>query len=215
MMRVRPLIIFDMDGTLVDSSIVLVNAINYVREQLYLPPMPREQILRGINDPTIDPASYFYKIRAFAPEHERWFQEYYSRHHDTQIALYEGVEPMLRALKARGVRLALATNAYRNSTLEALKHLGLTDQFDAIACGDDVPHPKPAPDMLLRLLEQTDTERANALFIGDGPRDQQAAQAAGIKYIMVDWGFSDHDEDTQTVHSVHALMERIEMWLEK
>jgi phosphoglycolate phosphatase len=214
-MMSAPLIVFDMDGTLVDSSIVLVNAINYVRERLYLPPMPREQILRGINDPTIDPAKYFYKIRAFAPEHERWFQEYYSRHHDTQIALYEGVDPMLRALKARGVRLALATNAYRNSTLEALEHLQIADRFDAVVCGDDVARPKPAPDMLLHLLKTTRTAPENALFVGDGPRDRDAARAAGIAYIMVEWGFSDHAEDTETVHSVAVLQERIERWLKK
>jgi phosphoglycolate phosphatase len=209
------LVIFDMDGTLVDSSIVLANAINYVREQLYLPPMSHEAILRGINDPTIDPARYFYKIRAFAPEHERWFQEYYSRHHDTQIALYEGIEPMLHALKASGLSLALATNAYRHSTLEALRHLGIIDCFDAIACGDEVPHPKPAPDMLEQLLQQTQTERSCALFIGDGPRDQQAAEAARMAYIMVDWGFSDHDQGIEVVQSVDALTQQIHAWLKK
>jgi phosphoglycolate phosphatase len=209
MITARSLIIFDMDGTIVDSSIVLVNAINYVREQLYLPPMPRQDVLRAINDPSIDPARHFYKIQAFAPEHERWFSQYYSRHHDTQIALYEGIEQMLRALKRGNAKLALATNAYRSSTLEALGHLGIGALFDAVACSDDVARPKPAPDMLLRILDETETPLDNAIFIGDGERDSEAAQAIGMDYVMVDWGFSEHDTNIDVVRSVEELVERL------
>ena len=199
------LIIFDMDGTLVDSSRLLANAINHVRGRLDLPPMPHEAIIGAVNDHHLNPARYFYESEHFLPIHEQYFSEYYTDHHTTQLALYEGVKPLLESLKSSGVALALATNAHRVSALESLKHLGIASCFDTIACHDDVPHSKPAPDMLYHILEAVNVPTQSALFVGDGPRDEEAAEAAGIDYLMVDWGFTEHAEDKRVVRSVKEL----------
>jgi len=203
-MREKKLIIFDMDGTLVNSSITIANAINYVRKNLGFAPMDEEHILRLLNDHTINPAQTFYHAKAFDADHERWFSEYYTRHHETELVLYKGVKKLLIALKEQGKSLAVATNAYRGSTLESLTHLEVLDVFDAIACYDDVIQGKPHPDMLYKLLDELDFSEEDALFIGDGPRDEMAAQAAKIDYVMVDWGFTDH-VDKEVVISVDEL----------
>jgi len=192
-------IIFDMDGTLVDSSLTIANAINHVRKHLGLPPMESGEILKKVNDHTIDPARTFYNTKHFEPIHEKLFTEYYSKNHGKELILYDGVKELLDRLKEKGKTLALATNAYRHSTMESLRHLGIHDHFDAIACYDDVPHGKPEPDMLHKVLDEVKKPKDQALFIGDGPRDQIAAQKAGMDYLMVDWGFSDHANAIKSV----------------
>ncbi len=195
-----------MDGTLVNSSVTIANAINYVRKQLYLPPMDPELIIRKINDHNLNPAQYFYKTDHFESVHETWFSDYYSKNHQKELVLYDGIREMLVSLKQKGMYLAVATNAYRVSTIESLTHLEILDLFDAIACYDDVKRGKPYPDMLLKIVDELSIGLDEALFIGDGSRDEMAAKNAGIDYMMVNWGFSDHKD---AIHDVATLYKKI------
>lgn len=206
-MRKR-LVIFDMDGTLADSSRAIANAINFVRSRLELAPMDPASIVTSINDPHLNAAEYFYESEHFEPRHEEWFAEYYSAHHHKELFLYGGIKEMLDRIKARGCLLAVATNAYRRSTLETLKHLGILEYFDAVASYDDVPRGKPAPDMLLKILDELVCRPDESLFVGDGHRDRMAAEEAGIDFALVEWGFSDHDEALQNVAELTALLEK-------
>ena len=203
----KRLIIFDMDGTLVNSSLTIVNAINYVRAHLGLAPLSAEFILSKVNDHTINPAEVFYEAPAFTKEHERLFSAYYSAHHDKELVLYEGIKGLLERLKKAGKRLAVATNAYRRSTLESLRHLGIINYFDAVACYDDADYKgKPDPTMLLMILRQLNIEPKEAVFVGDGERDALAAKRAKIDYIMVQWGFSEHTQAVTSVEELEALL---------
>ncbi len=200
----QKLIIFDMDGTLVNSSLTIANAINYVRKNLGFEPMDQTEILRMVNDHTLNPAKTFYHAEAFDADHERWFSEYYTRNHEKELVLYDGIREMLDMLKTEGHALALATNAYRGSTIESLTHLNVYEHFDAIACYDDVEKGKPYPDMLYKILDELDHSNDRSIFIGDGPRDEEASKNANIPYLMVDWGFTEH---TDAVRSVDDLQE--------
>ena len=202
----KELIIFDMDGTLVNSSLTIANAINHVRQNLGFDPMEQEYILKLVNDHTINPAQTFYHAKAFDADHERWFSEYYTKNHDKELVLYEGIRELLERLKERGHALAVATNAYRGSTIESLTHLEVDGHFDAIACYDDVPQGKPHPDMLHKILDELGHSREKALFIGDGPRDELASKRANIDYIMVDWGFTDHTDAVRSVSDLHTIL---------
>ncbi|ADV46019.1 HAD family hydrolase [Nitratifractor salsuginis] len=204
----KRLAIFDMDGTLVDSSLAIANAINFVRSRLGLPPLPREEIISRINDPHLNAAEYFYATDHFEVRHEEWFSEYYSAHHQEELRLYPGILELLEWLKGQGCLLAVATNAYRRSALETLEHLGISDYFDAVASYDDVERGKPAPDMLVKILEELKVSREEAIFIGDGPRDAMAAEAAGIEFILVQWGFSDHRHAVESVEELRSILER-------
>ncbi len=203
----QKLIIFDMDGTLVNSSLTIANAINYVRQNLGFDAMEQENILRMVNDHTLNPAKTFYHADAFDADHERWFSEYYTKNHENELVLYEGIKALLESLKGNGHALAVATNAYRGSTIESLTHLDVYHYFDAIACYDDVEKGKPYPDMLYKILDELDHSKDNSLFIGDGPRDEMASQKAEIDYIMVDWGFTDHSDAVRTVEDLHIVLE--------
>jgi len=202
----KKLIIFDMDGTLVNSSLTIVNAINYVRGNLGFEPMTQEYILTRVNDHTITPAQAFYHTKIFEPEHEKWFSEYYTKNHENELVLYGGIKELIESLKDKGHALAVATNAYRGSTIESLTHLKVYEHFDAIACYDDVAQGKPHPDMLHKILNELKHSTEDALFIGDGPRDEMASKRAEIDYIMVDWGFTEHKDAVRSVGDLHKML---------
>ena len=202
----QKLIIFDMDGTLVNSSLTIANAINYVRQNLGYEPMDAEHILKHVNDHTVDPARFFYHAKAFEPKHEQWFSEYYTNNHEKELVLYDGIKELLESLEEQGHKLAVATNAYRGSTIESLTHLDVYNHFDAIACYDDVAQGKPHPDMLYKILEETNISKQASWFIGDGPRDEMASKRANIPYIMVDWGFTEHSDAVRSVEDLKRML---------
>ncbi len=204
----KKLIIFDMDGTLVDSSITLVNAINHVRSNLLLEPMSEDNILSKLNDHTINSSKYFYEADSFKAEHEVWFSEYYKDNHKRELRLYSGVKELLDELKVKGFKLAIATNAYRISTNQSLIYLDIKECFDAVACSDEVRKGKPYPDMLHKILDELNIEPKDAIFVGDGERDEVASKNAKIDYIMVHWGYSTHKEE-DAVHTIDELKKKI------
>lgn len=202
----KKLIIFDMDGTLVNSSLTIANAINYVRKNLGFEAMEQEYILRLVNDHTINPAQTFYHAKSFDADHEKWFSEYYTKNHENELVLYDGIKELLESLKDKGHALAVATNAYRGSTIESLTHLEVYEHFDTIACYDDVNEGKPHPAMLHKILDELEHSTHDTLFIGDGPRDEMASKRAEIDYIMVDWGFTDHTDAVRSVDDLHNIL---------
>ena len=199
-------IIFDMDGTLVDSSVTIVNAINHVRKNLGLVEMQKELILEKVNDPHLNPAEFFYEVPAFTDVHEKWFADYYTDNHEQELQLYDGIEELLKNLKEKDFVLAVATNAYRGSTLESLSHLKVLDYFSSVACYDDVPKGKPSPDMLEKNLKDLNVSTKECIFVGDSERDLLASEAINIDYLMVNWGFSEYED---AIHSVKKLEEKL------
>jgi phosphoglycolate phosphatase len=202
----KEFVIFDLDGTLCDSSLVIAGAVNHVREALGLEPMDSETIIKNINNTSINPSKFFYNSDTISPVHSNLFLEFYHANQDRLMRLYDGVEELLRELKTRGYLLAVATNAYRAVTLKSLKSLGVYELFDEVISADDVKEPKPSPEMLLTLLKKRDIPKEKALFIGDGERDMLSAKRAGIDFILINWGFNSYQD---AVSSIGELRERI------
>ncbi len=198
-------IIFDLDGTLVDSSKLLSNAINYVRSKIGLEALPTEEILQAINSKEINAAKHLYHTQVFLPKYTRWFQEYYAQNYHQEVELYEGVFDLLQKSKKR-YKLSLATNAYRVSALQVLNFLEIEEFFDTIICGDDVINPKPHPEMILKTIKDTCSSTTNSLLIGDSPNDIEAAWAAGVKSIHVAWGFSEIEDGCKSVEELAKML---------
>jgi len=197
-------IIFDMDGTLIDSSAIIANSINHVRSRLGLPPMDPQTILRSVNDPSIHRPRFFYGVDEYHPEHIEWFRDYYDRNHAAQTRLYPGIRELLEGL-APHFDLALATNAYRASAEQILRHTGIADYFGCIVCGDET-EPKPSPKMLERIMERRGVKPSEAVMVGDGATDQEAAKNAGVDFIRVNWGWEKHPD---AIESVELLGQRL------
>ncbi|MRJ01953.1 MAG: HAD family hydrolase [Epsilonproteobacteria bacterium] len=197
-------IIFDMDGTLVDSSSIIANSINYVRQKLGLPPMEKGEILRAVNDTSIHRPSFFYGVPEYGEDHISWFREYYREHHKSQTKLYPGIRELLEELRDR-FDYALATNAYRLSADQILQHTGIDRYFTITVCGDEVERPKPAPDMIEKILREMGAKREEVVLVGDGKTDEEAARASGIPFIKVGWGW----EENGGIGDVEELRERL------
>jgi len=100
----------------------------------------------------------------------------------------------------------VATNAYRQSALQTLSWVGITDYFGIIRCADDVAVSKPHPDMVLDILSHYDNKPHEAIMIGDSLKDKEAASRAGVETILVDWGFSDLEDACREVGELESLL---------
>jgi phosphoglycolate phosphatase len=182
------LIVFDWDGTLLDSAEAIVLSIQLACRDLGVAEPDdagaRQVIGLGLVDalaravPDLPPARY----RELA---ERYRYHYLSRDHD--LALFDGAADMVAELHMRGHSLAIATGKSRPGLDRALAHSGLDRWFHATRCADEC-HSKPHPEMLLELMEALVAEPGRTLMIGDTTHDLQMARNAGVAAVAVGFG---------------------------
>jgi len=209
-----PLLVFDWDGTLIDSAPTIVACIQAACRDLGLT-VPDEArashvIGLGLKD------ALAYAIPGLPADDYGRVVESYRRHflaRDPQIALFPGVQAMLAGLKARGHTLAIATGKGRAGLARALDNTGLRPLFAASRCADQCAS-KPAPDMLLELMEELGTNAVNTLMIGDTVHDLQMAARAGAQAVAVSHGA--HSKSELAALSPLACLEDIDeltLWL--
>jgi len=204
-MKNKKYIIFDMDGTLIDSSKLLANTINYVRQNLALPKMEDKVILEAINDPSVNAPIFFYESEYFEEFHQEFFQEYYQENYKKDAQLYDGIKELIEKL-SRTHKLSIATNAYKKSTSSILFSLGIEHYFDIVVCADEVKEAKPAPDMINLITNFYEDSLDNFVLVGDSEKDLESAQNANIDSILVEWGFSSHDNSINSVSELTNLL---------
>ncbi|MAD41064.1 MAG: HAD family hydrolase [Arcobacter sp.] len=200
------LIMFDMDGTLIDSGFAITNTINYVRENLGFDRLEKDYILEKVNEPHLNSAEFFYGTKEFTQEQTRLFEEYYNEHCLTDLVLYDGISELISDLKG-DFRLAVATNANSVYAKKMLDHVGIGEHFSTILGYDSVKNPKPHPEMVNKILNKYSVENTNAQLIGDSHKDIIAATKAGVDSVLVNWGFSNHEKDA--IETVEELENRI------
>jgi len=205
-MQNKQLIIFDMDGTLIDSGNVITNTINFVRTNIGLDIMPKDELLTNLNNPDINSAKFFYGTKEFTPEQTELFSHYYDKHCISDIVLYDGILDMLDEI-SRYFTLTVATNASSDFASKMISYLNIDNYFDMIIGANDVQNPKPHPDMLLKTMKKLNVESKHSILIGDSQKDLRAAKSANIDSMLVNWGFSDHDTDAY--NCVYSLKDKI------
>ena len=194
-----------MDGTLIDSSVVLANSINYVRQNLGLPPLHDKEILKAINDEKIHAPSFFYESDEFEEHHTEFFNEYYQANYKKEARLYPGLRELLEKL-SKTHKISLATNAYKKSAHAMIFSMGIEHLFDIVICGDEVQNPKPHPQMVDLIIDFYEDDKEKFLLIGDSQLDASCAKNAGIDCLLVEWGFSQHQNSVHTVEELEKIL---------
>jgi phosphoglycolate phosphatase len=188
MRRRFDLLVFDWDGTLMDSAACIAASLQCACEDLGYP-VPSDRDARYVIGLGLSDAMAHILPEVPASDYHRIAERY--RHHflrgDAQTALFAGVVEMLQALRANGHLLAVATGKGRRGLDRALEATGLAAHFHATRCADE-GHSKPNPGMLYWLLESMDVKPERALMIGDTTHDMAMAQAAGIARLAVAHG---------------------------
>lgn len=188
MAKTFDLVVFDWDGTLMDSAAAIVTAIQRSAQDLGLPE-PSEERARhviglGLQDalriavPELAPADYDRMVERY---------RYYYLARDQELRLFAGIEALLDWLAAQEVFLAVATGKSRLGLERALRHSGLAPRFDATRCADEC-FSKPHPEMLESLMAEFDVAPERTLMIGDTTHDLQMARNAGVHGIGVTFG---------------------------
>ncbi|MDD2640626.1 MAG: HAD family hydrolase [Arcobacteraceae bacterium] len=199
-------IMFDMDGTLINSGTMIANTVNYVRENIGLAILEKKHILEKLNDPNINSAEFFYGTKHFTQEQTHLFESYYTQNCLLELEIYDGIESLLKTLKGE-FKLAVATNASSIFAKKMLAHLELLDHFEVVYGYDSVSKPKPHPEMVHKIIHTLATTKEKSLLIGDSHKDTQAAFNAGVDSILVNWGFSNHEKDA--IGNVEELEQHI------
>lgn len=189
-------VLFDLDGTLLDTLPDLFNAANGMLAELGHAPRSLEEIRRFIGKGmpnlvmrclTEGRVAAEGAVDAALPVYKR----HYAAINGDAARIYDGVEPTLIALAKQGIKLACVTNKPADFTVPLLERVGLAHYFGAIIGGDSLPQKKPHPAPLLRACELLEVSPANALMIGDSANDAEAAQAAGMPVLLMTYGYSE------------------------
>ena len=179
-------IVFDLDGTVVDTVDLIVESFRYATRRVLGKVLPDEVITAGVGQPLMR------QMKALSEEHAQElydvYREYNHRRHDELIRGYEGVAEMLDELQRAGRRLGIVTSKSRDTTAMAFRAVGLERHFAAIITATDTAEHKPSPVPLLLCLERLASSPETAIYVGDSPVDITAGAAAGMTTAAVAWG---------------------------
>jgi phosphoglycolate phosphatase len=192
-----PLVVFDLDGTLIDTAPDLVDTLNLILAREALPAVPfaaarnmigggaRTMIERGLA------ADGRASTREEVDRLYRDFVAHYSDHIADRSRPFPGLEAALDQLAEAGWRFAVCTNKLEGLSVRLLDALGLSARFDAICGQDTFGVQKPHPDILLRTIERAGGAPDRAVMIGDSATDINVARAAAVPVIAVDFGYTE------------------------
>jgi pyrophosphatase PpaX len=206
-----PVVLFDLDGTVVDTGAIILASMRHAAETVVGGDYTDDQLMAAVGGPgleaqmqALDPARVDELVRVYRAHNEPL--------HDT-IAVCEGMDVVLDELRDRGHRLGIVT-AKRRATVDlAFARIPIEHLFETVVGGDETDRHKPDPAPLRLALERLGAEASDAAYIGDSPFDMQAAKAAGLFAVGVSWGgihaaekLSDADV---VIHSAEELLELV------
>ena len=186
--------LFDLDGTIIDSIGLIIDSYRHTVRTHGLPERSEAEWLRGLGTPL---RSQFGPMVDTVEQMEALiatYREYNLANHDSRVTAYPGMIEVIRQLKVSGHRLGLVTSKQRHGALRGLSLVGVAECFDALVCCDEVTNPKPHPEPVIKAVDLLGANPAETFFVGDSPHDMRAGRGAGVKTVAVLWGPFDRDE---------------------
>jgi pyrophosphatase PpaX len=181
-----PTLLFDLDGTLVDSGAIILASFKYAARTVLARDVEEEQIAALVGGSNLHD-----QMRVLSPAHVDELVRVYREHnrplHD-ELQAFEGVEELMGTLSEEGRKLGIVTAKGRQTVDLAFGVLSLERYFDAVVTADMTDRHKPDPAPVLKALELLESEPADSAFVGDSPYDIAAGKAAGVFTVAVSWG---------------------------
>jgi phosphoglycolate phosphatase len=198
----HPIVVFDLDGTLVDTAPDLVDTLNAILARERIPPVAYDQARLLVGNgmrPMLERALDEQGRALPAAEIDVLFADFlthYAAHIADRSRPFPGVEAALDRLAQNDVLLAVCTNKFEGLSLRLLDALGLTRRFAAICGQDTFGVKKPDPEVFRRTVAAAGGSMAAALMVGDSVTDIRTAQAAQVPVVAVDFGYTDRHVST-------------------
>jgi N-acetyl-D-muramate 6-phosphate phosphatase len=190
-------VLFDLDGTLLDTAPDFLLALNALRAEETLAPLVAAEIRHHVSQGSAALICAAFNTSAERPDFERRrlrLLELYAQVLGQATLPFAGVEDVLLALEARGLPWGIVTNKPGWLTTPLLAALGLDQRAGCVISGDSTPHAKPHPEPLLVAASTLDVLPADCLYVGDAERDVEAARAAGMTVLVALYGYIGIDE---------------------
>ena len=192
-------VIFDLDGTLIDSIDIYFAIVENALEKLQLPAVSRNQILaaaesENFNWELVLPQEVLKRKQTVIDEAWAVINEIAPRMFADNVEIIRGADRIVKYIASNGIKIGLATSTqrrYLKIKMEPLRHAGVDELFDVIITSDDVEKRKPAPDPLIACAKKLDLQPKNCVYVGDTATDIKAGKAAGMATIGVLTGFDE------------------------
>jgi pyrophosphatase PpaX len=203
-------ILFDLDGTLVDTIDLLVQSMEFAFEHFDGRRPTRDEWIYGIGTTLRSQLSAFARTPDDLEALVARYRVYQLEHHDRMTTPYPGVTDVLTELKAAGHPMALVTSKYHALATRVIAHVDYTRFFDVVVGGDSIANPKPAPDPVYKALADLGVAADRAIFVGDSPHDINSGNAAGVATAACLWGPFTRDQlvpsaPTHWLDDIHDL----------
>ena len=213
-------VLFDLDGTLIDSAPDLAGAANDMRLARGLPLLPYAHLRPMVGSGARGMIGRAFEVGpqddAFSALRDEFLQRYEARMtRDTRV--FEDVLPLLDALDAQQVLWGIVTNKAARYSEPIVQALGLAQRSQVLVCGDTTPHSKPHPAPLLEAARRMGIDVGDCAYVGDDERDVQAGRAAGMATVAVSWGYLGLGNAieawgaTHVIHSPNELLNLLRM----
>lgn len=191
-MTPRPLrtVVFDLDGTLIDSLGLILASYRHTMEAHLGRRMDDDLWVRGMGTPLAVQMRQFARDADEADAMVRTYEEHNLAHHDRLVRPYPGVREEVAELRRRGLRLAIATSKRAPATRLGLRRCDYPETwFASIVTANDVRRPKPDPEPVHLAMERAgETDPSRVAYVGDSVHDMRAGRAAGVRTVAVLWG---------------------------
>lgn len=207
--KMKKLVIFDLDGTLLDTIEDLAVAANYALEACGYPLHDVSEYPRFVGNGISKLLERALPVAARCEsEVERMrhiFMPYYDAHNAVYTRPYTGIETLLDVLHGRGIMLAVASNKYHSATIQIVKHYFPTIPFVAVLGQRDNVPKKPHPAIVHEILATAQVSAQEALYVGDSDVDMHTASSAGVESVGVTWGFRSEENlrEAGACHIIH------------
>ncbi|MSQ80997.1 MAG: HAD family hydrolase [Candidatus Methylopumilus sp.] len=207
-------VLFDLDGTLINSAIQLVDTLNLLRKQYKLEPLPFNKVRPYASDGAAGLVKYGFDMKKDDPLFEDRVSRYlqiYTTLFNQNVQCMKGIDALIEKLDFHQVTWGIVTNKSKIFAEPIVRTHPILNRSQCLVCGDGVTKPKPSPESLLKALNILNCDPNESIYLGDDRRDVIAANDAGMVSVIASYGYLDEGEDGKDWGAHYMIDEPLEL----